>query len=115
MNQHQTSICLYSTRGDPLPTIIDTTVPLEWHQQMQRKAIRDRSGITYMVGKRFKMKPFAYNIGDWVRISYLKRTFDREYDEYGEKKGIFYSSQEGIHAGKTTLYIGRLCWGSCGG
>ena len=31
--------------------------------------------------KRFKMKPFAYNIGDWVRISYLKRTFDREYDE----------------------------------
>ena len=31
--------------------------------------------------KRFKMKPFAYNIGDWVRISYLKRTFDRGYDE----------------------------------
>ena len=27
------------------------------------------------------MKPFSYNIGDWVRISYLKRTFDPEYDE----------------------------------
>ena len=24
---------------------------------------------------------FQYNIGDWVRISYLKRTFQREYDE----------------------------------
>ena len=31
--------------------------------------------------KGFNMKPFTYNIGDWVRISYLKRTFDREYDE----------------------------------
>ena len=32
--------------------------------------------------KRFKMKPLAYNIGDWVRISYFqKRTFDRKYDE----------------------------------
>ena len=31
--------------------------------------------------KGFKMKPFSYIVGDWVRISYLKRTFDREYDE----------------------------------
>ena len=31
--------------------------------------------------KGFNMKPFTYNIGDWVRISYLKRTFDSEYDE----------------------------------
>ena len=29
----------------------------------------------------FKMKPFRYSIGDWVRISYLKRTFQREYSE----------------------------------
>ena len=29
----------------------------------------------------FKMKPYRYSIGDWVRISYLKRTFQREYTE----------------------------------
>ena len=28
-----------------------------------------------------KRAPFTFNIGDWVRISYLKRTFSREYDE----------------------------------
>ena len=31
--------------------------------------------------KKIKMKPFNYNVGDWVRISYLKRTFDHGYDE----------------------------------
>ena len=31
--------------------------------------------------KGIKMKPYRYSIGDWVRISYLKRTFQREYSE----------------------------------
>ena len=28
-----------------------------------------------------KRPQFTFNIGDWVRINFLKRTFKREYDE----------------------------------
>ena len=31
--------------------------------------------------KKLKIKNFAFNIGDWVRISFLKELFDREYSE----------------------------------
>ena len=31
--------------------------------------------------KKLKIKNFTFNIGDWVRISFLKELFDREYSE----------------------------------
>ena len=58
--------------------------------------------------KGFNMKPFTYNIGDWVRISYLKRTFDREYDEKWTRE-FFKVVKREYMLGKqlyTTLYIG---------
>ena len=36
--------------------------------------------------KKFKIKNFTFNIGDWVRISFLKELFDREYSERWSRK-----------------------------
>ena len=50
---------------------VDVTVENQsevWHKIYGRK-------------KKFKIKNFTFNIGDWVRISFLKELFDREYSE----------------------------------
>ena len=44
-------------------------------------AAQKRALLKTITPGQFQALTLVYNIGDWVRISYLKRTFDREYDE----------------------------------
>ena len=44
--------------------------------------VENQSEVWYNIyggKKKFKIKNFTFNIGDWVRISFLKELFDREY------------------------------------
>ena len=46
--------------------------------------------------KKFKIQNFTFNIGDWVRISFHKELFDREYSEWWSREYYKVVKREGM-------------------